>query len=113
TKASLRHPPAPQTPSTSSVYRDAAQACNRTPSSPILTFSYCSWRNLGLRSCFHMSLVALITFMTGLVLGTRFRYLILVPATVFAVAAIVGVGLLHADDAGSMVIAMLIAAICL
>ena len=60
-----------------------------------------------------MSIVALITLMTGLVLGMRYRFLILVPVTVFAVVAILAVGLTHADDIGSIIIAMLIAAICL
>jgi hypothetical protein len=60
-----------------------------------------------------MLMVALITLMTGLVLGMRYRFLILIPASVFAVVAILAVGLTHADDAGSMIIAMLIAAICL
>jgi hypothetical protein len=60
-----------------------------------------------------MSVVALIALMIGLVLGMRYRFLILVPATVLAVIAILAVGITHADDAGSMIIGMLIAAICL
>jgi hypothetical protein len=60
-----------------------------------------------------MLMVALIALMTGLVLGMRYRFLILIPATVLAVIAILAVGLTHADDIGSMVFAMLIAAICL
>jgi hypothetical protein len=60
-----------------------------------------------------MSMVALIALMTGLVLGTRYRFLILVPATVIAVIAILAIGLAHAGDTGSMVVAMLIAAVCL
>jgi len=60
-----------------------------------------------------MLLVVLIALMTGLVLGTRYRFLILIPATVFAATAILAVGLTHRDDIGSMVVAMLIAAICL
>jgi hypothetical protein len=60
-----------------------------------------------------MLLVVLIALMTGLVLGTRYRFLILIPATVFAATAILAVGLTHGDDIGSMALAMLIAAICL
>jgi hypothetical protein len=61
----------------------------------------------------YMSVLATITFMTGIVLGMRFKFLVLIPATVFAVVAIVAVGVAHADDTSSMVVAMLIATICL
>ncbi len=60
-----------------------------------------------------MLMVALMTLMTGLVLGMRYRFLILVPATGFAVTVILAAGLAHPGDVGSLVIAMLIAAICL
>ena len=60
-----------------------------------------------------MSTVAMITLITGVLLGMRFRFLVLVPATVFAAAVILVIGLAHSDDAGSMMVAMLIAAICL
>jgi hypothetical protein len=60
-----------------------------------------------------MLMVALITLMTGVVLGTRFRFLILLPATVLAVAAILAIGLPQGDAARSMIVAMLVAAICL
>jgi hypothetical protein len=60
-----------------------------------------------------MSILAMITLMTGVLLGMRFKFLVLIPATVFAIAAILAVGVAHADDTGSMVVAMLIAAICL
>jgi hypothetical protein len=60
-----------------------------------------------------MLAIAMMTFMTGILLGMRFRFLILIPATVFAFAAILAVGIAHADDASSMMVAMVIAAICL
>ena len=60
-----------------------------------------------------MLAIAMITFMTGILLGMRFRFLILIPATVFAFVAILAVGIAHADDASSMMVAMVIAAICL
>jgi hypothetical protein len=60
-----------------------------------------------------MSMVVSIALITGAVLGMRFRFLILVPATVFAAIAILTIGLTHADDASSIAVAMLIAAICL
>jgi hypothetical protein len=60
-----------------------------------------------------MLMVALTTLMAGVVLGTRFRFLILLPATAIAVAAILAIGLPRGDDAKSMIVAMLVAAICL
>ena len=60
-----------------------------------------------------MLMLAMITLMTGVLLGTRFKFLILIPATVFAAVAILTVGVAHADDAGSIAVAMLVAVICL
>jgi hypothetical protein len=60
-----------------------------------------------------MLMLATITSMTGVLLGMRFTFFVLIPATVFAIVAILAIGVAHADDGGSMVVAMLIAVICL
>jgi hypothetical protein len=60
-----------------------------------------------------MLILATITAVTGILLGTRFKFLVIIPATVFILVAILAVGIAHADGAASIVAAMLIAAICL
>ena len=60
-----------------------------------------------------MLMLATITLATGVLLGMRFKFLILVPASVFIVVAILTIGIAHADDAGSIAVAILIAVICL
>jgi hypothetical protein len=60
-----------------------------------------------------MSTAALVALMTGVVLGMRFKFFILVPATLVAVVVILAVALAHGDDGGSIMMAILITAISL
>ena len=60
-----------------------------------------------------MSLLAIITLLTGALLGVRFKVLVLVPTVALAIVAVFAGGLAHHEEASSIGLAMLIATICL
>ena len=60
-----------------------------------------------------MLMLAFITVLAGILLGTRFKFFVLVPAVVFVSVAIVAAGVVHAETIGSIVMGVVIASVCL
>jgi hypothetical protein len=58
-----------------------------------------------------MSMLAIITLLTGAPLGMRFKVLVLVPAVTLAIVAVFAGGIAHHEEAGSIGLAMLVAII--
>jgi hypothetical protein len=58
-----------------------------------------------------MMMLAVITLLTGVLLGMRFKCLVLVPAVALATVAVVAGGVAHDEAAGAIALATLIAAV--
>jgi hypothetical protein len=58
-----------------------------------------------------MSTLAIVTLLTGALLGMRFKVLVLVPTVALAIVAVLAGGIAHHEEAGSIGLAMLIATI--
>jgi hypothetical protein len=58
-----------------------------------------------------MSTLAIITSLTGILLGVRFKVLILVPSVALAVVAVFAGGIAHHEETGSIAVALLLAAV--
>jgi hypothetical protein len=58
-----------------------------------------------------MLTLAIVTLLTGILLGMRFKVLVLVPALALAIGAVLAGGVAHQEDAGAIALAMLIAAV--
>jgi hypothetical protein len=56
-------------------------------------------------------LLAIITLLAGILLGTRFTYLVIVPATMFLSVAILAASAAHAESIGSIALAVVIASV--
>jgi hypothetical protein len=58
-----------------------------------------------------MLTLAIISLLTGILLGMRFKVLVLVPTVALAIGAVLAGGVAHHEQAGSIALAMLIAAV--
>jgi hypothetical protein len=57
-----------------------------------------------------MLTLAITALLTGILLGLRFKVLVLVPIMALAIGAVLAGGIAHHEEAGSVALAMLIAA---
>jgi hypothetical protein len=60
-----------------------------------------------------MLMLAIITFLTGAALGTRFKFFILVPGGVFVSLAVAVAAAAHAESIGAIMLAIVVANVCL
>jgi len=60
-----------------------------------------------------MSMLILLVFLLGAVLGMRFKVLILIPAIAFALIAILVGGVARGDSVSAILVAVVLASICL
>jgi hypothetical protein len=56
-----------------------------------------------------MLTLAIITMLIGMLLGMRFKVLVLLPTMMLAIVAVLGGGIAHHEQAGSIALAILIA----